>query len=188
VSVTGAILVGGDSVRMGRDKATLEWQGRPLLHHVHDLIAPLCREVLVVTRPGRLLDMPVGARIVHDAIAERGPLVGIHAALTAATDPRVLVVAVDMPWLASALLSAMIAADGADVVIPRTDHGWEPLHAVYHRRCRPAIENVLSRGPNRVSAFFDDVDVDPWDTERCRLHDPSGRSFLDLNRPENIPK
>lgn len=188
--LTGAILVGGDSRRMGRDKATLSWQGRTLLTHVHDLIAPLCNEILLITQrhrhPDSLGTIPVGCRVVNDKLEGRGPLVGIHAALDASRQDRVLVVACDMPWLVPRLLVAMTDDDQGDVVIPRTARGWEPLHAIYHRRCLPAIEETLALGPRPVPAFFGDVQVTIWDAERCRIHDPEGRSFRNVNSPDDL--
>jgi len=185
--ITGAILVGGDSTRMGQDKASMLWQGRPLLHHVHGIIAPLCEEVLVVTRQGRIVEIPRSCRAICDEQPGRGPLVGIHAALSQAANERTLVVACDMPWLQAPLLAAMRDEGQADVVIPRGPHGWEPLHAIYHRRCLPAIEDSLADGPCRVPAFFDRVTVEAWDRDRCLPHDPNEQSFLNINRPDDLP-
>ncbi len=188
--LTGAILVGGDSTRMGRDKATMPWQGRTMLEHVHDIIAPLCTEILLITRRDRQPDslgaIPAGCRVVSDMMEGRGPLVGIHAALTASRHDRVLVVACDMPWLVSGLLVAMAAGEQGDVVIPRTAQGWEPLHAIYHRRCLTAMETALAQGSQPVPSFFADVQVTIWDTERCRVHDPEGRSFRNANTPDDL--
>ena len=188
-ALTGAILAGGDSTRMGRDKAGVLLAGRSLLEHVHGVVAPLCDEVLVVTRDEHRGTQPVpsGCRVVTDALPGRGPLVGIHAALAAAATDRVLVVACDMPWLEPLLLRAMIDEGAGDVVIPRTGRGWEPLHAVYHRRCLAAIEAVLARGAAPVASFFDAVTVDAWDPARCREHDPEGRSCRGVNRPGDRP-
>jgi len=188
--LSGAILVGGDSTRMGRDKATLPWQGRTMLAHVHDIIAPLCEEVLLVTQrdrhPDSLGTLPPGCRVVHDQVEGRGPLVGIHAALTASRQDRVLVVACDMPWLVSRLLVAMAADGRGDVIIPRTSQGWEPLHAIYSKNCLPAIETALSQGPRPVPSFFGDVQVEIWDSELCQTHDPDGRSFRNVNSPQDL--
>lgn len=188
VTVAGAILIGGDSVRMGRDKASHPWGDSTLLHHVHRIVAPLCGEMMIVTRPGREVDAPEGCRVIRDRLEGRGPLVGIHAALEAAAADRVLVVACDMPWLSPALLSAMIENGHGDVVVPRTANGWEPLHAIYGRRCLPPIEAALAGGPSRVPGFFGEVEVDVWDERRCREYDPELRSFENVNRPRDIPE
>ena len=190
-SITGAILTGGDSTRMGRDKIGVMLAGRTLLEHVHGIVAPLCEEVIVVTREERVAAtraaVPENCCVVADRLAGRGPLVGIHAALMAAATERVLVVACDMPWLQPTLLEAMISTGRGDVVIPRTERGWEPLHAVYDRRCLEAIEGQLEQGSRPVPSFFDAVVVDEWNDERCRLYDPDGRSFRNVNDPGDLP-
>ena len=189
-AITGAILAGGDSQRMGRDKALLPWEEGTLLEHVHALVSPFCDEMLLVTRCGRTEALaaaaPAGCRVVSDRLEARGPLVGIQAALAEAQHDRVLVVACDMPWLSAELLRAMVQEGRGDVVIPRTEHGWEPLHAVYDKSCLPAIEAALHRGVGPVASFFDAVQVDAWTPERCRIHDPLGRSFRNVNRPEDL--
>jgi len=189
-SITGAILTGGDSTRMGRDKIGVLLAGRTLLEHVHGIVAPLCEEVIVGTREERVAAtraaVPENCCVVADRLAGRGPLVGIHAALMAAATERVLVVACDMPWLQPTLLEAMIRTGRGDVVIPRTERGWEPLHAVYDRRCLEAIEGRLEQGPGSVPSFFDAVVVDEWNDERCRLYDPDGRSFRNVNDPGDL--
>jgi len=188
--ITGAILTGGDSTRMGRDKLDVMLAGRTLLEHVHGIMAPLCQDMIVVTREERLAATraaaPESCRVVADRMAGRGPLVGIQAALAAADTERVLVVACDMPWLQPALLEAMISTGSGDVVIPRTEHGWEPLHAIYHRRCLAAIERRLERGPGPVPSFFDAVAVDVWTADRCRPYDPDELSFRNLNAPGDL--
>jgi len=150
---------------------------------VHRIVAPLCGEVMAVTRPGREVDAPQGCRVVCDRLEGRGPLVGIHAALEACAADRLLVVACDMPWLSPALLSAMIEHGRGDVTVPRTEDGWEPLHAIYGKRCLAPIEAALAQGPCRVPSFFDEVEVDIWDERRCRGHDRELRSFRNVNRP-----
>jgi molybdopterin-guanine dinucleotide biosynthesis protein A len=190
--LSGAILMGGDSRRMGRDKAALRLDGRPLLHHVHDVLHPLCTEILLVTRDDRRAGAedlaPAGCRIVTDVLPGRGPLVGLHAALQAAAHDRVLLVGGDMPCLSPGLLQAMAAAaaaTGADVTIARLDR-FEPLHAVYGRGCLAPIAEALAAGPAPVPSFFPAVAVNIWTADRVRAFDPDLRSFLNVNTPEDL--
>jgi molybdopterin-guanine dinucleotide biosynthesis protein A len=191
VPITGAILLGGDSRRMGRDKASLPWQGENLLTHVHGILAPLCGEVLLVTRLERVdavaASAGVGGRVVADRLPGRGPLVGIHAALSEAAHERILVVGVDMPWLNAELLAALIQEGDGDAVVPRTERGWEPLHAVYSRACLPVIEKQLAGGAASVTSFFGEVRIQVWTPGRWGAFDPTGRSFRSVNSPEDIP-
>ena len=189
-AATGAILIGGESRRMGRDKADLELAGQTLVECVYLRLRPLVREILLVVRPERrdwaAALAPDGARVVTDQVPARGPLAGIHAALSAATFERVLVVACDMPQLHPPLLNALLADETADVVIPRTGHGFEPLLAVYGKTCLPAIERSLAAGPCRVPTFFPDVTVTAWNEDRLRKLDPGLRSLVNVNRPQDL--
>ena len=185
-AATAAILLGGDSTRMGRDKASLHWEGRPLLAHVHKIVEPLVREVLLVTRPGRVEAAqalaPAGTRVLADTATARGPLAGIHAALRGAAHDSVLVVACDMPRINPALLEGLLDDPQGDVVIPRHGRHFEPLLAVYRRSCLPAIEAVLEEGSARVPAFFSTVVLSIWDERRLRNLDPELLSLTNWNR------
>jgi len=188
---TAAVLIGGESRRMGRDKADLRWDGFTLVEHVCRRVAPLVKEVLLVVRPQRRQwaeDLaPAGTRVVTDRAGARGPLAGIGAALSEARCQRVLVVACDMPFLQTDLLGALLDDVSADVIVPYTDRGYEPLLAVYDKRCLPVVERVLAEGPSRVPAFFPDVELARWSEERLREYDPQLRSLININRPEDFP-
>ena len=190
--VTGAILIGGESRRMGQDKANLPFDGKTLVERVHERIAPLVDEVFLVVRPDRLQwakDLaPAGVRTITDRVKARGPLAGIHAALSEATNPRVLVVACDMPELQPSLLAGLLADDSAEVVVPRTEHGFEPLLAVYAKSCLSAVEQTLAGGPSRIPAFYDKVSVSEWNESKLRQLDPDLRSLVNVNRPEDLPE
>ena len=187
---TAAILMGGASRRMGRDKAGLKLDGVTLVDRIHRCLVPLVAEVLLVTKADKRARAealaPAGARVVVDLSDVAGPLAGLHAALVQAASARVLVVAVDMPDLEPRLLRALLADDSADVVIPRTAHGLEPLLAVYRTTCRPAIERQLARGPGPVSGFFPAVTVTEWPETRLREFDPELDSFRNVNRPADL--
>jgi len=189
---TAAILVGGKSLRMGRDKADLVWSGLKLVEHVYDRVSPLVDEVLLVVRPERK-DWaenlaPEGARVVCDRAGAEGPLAGIAAALAEATHQRVLAVACDMPNLQPDLLKAMLDDRSAQVIVPQTGHGFEPLLAVYEKSCLPIIEDILARGPSRIPAFFPEVTVSRWNEDQLRKYDPQLLSLMNLNRPEDLKK
>lgn len=187
--VTGVVLAGGRSRRMGRDKARIPVAGRPLLTRALDALAPVCDERLVIGPPEREQEVPPGVRVVQDRIPDVGPLGGIYTALSEAGRPLALVVACDMPFLNPALLGHLISlADGYDVVLPRTAEGGHQTHAVYAHTCLTAVEAQLQRGQYRIDRFFDAVRVRYVDNDELRAYDPDLLSLFNVNTPEDLER
>ena len=184
---TAVILAGGQSRRMGRDKAFLSLRGRRLIDIVLDRMAGVCDELLVVAQDvqaGAYLDLPAG--LVEDEYRGIGVLGGLHAGLKAAMHEVCLVVGCDMPFLNTTLLQAFIEwSVGYDVVLMRDGHLVEPLHAVYRRTCLPAIEASIERGERRVVSFFPSVRVRYVDVAVVKAIDPTLRSFWNVNTPQD---
>lgn len=167
--LTGLVLAGGASRRMGSDKALLDVDGLPLVHHVAQRLATVCTTVLVAAGPRRLPDLPW--KQVDDHAAGEGPLSAIIGGLGAATTPLVAVVAVDMPHVEPAVLVSLADAwDGRPAVVPVVAGRPQPLHAVYAvaglARLAAAFaagERSVSRVLPRVGALFVTVDdAGPW--------------------------
>ena len=131
--ITGVILAGGASSRMGSNKALLPYRGGRFIEAIHRKLAGLFDEVLVVTNtPDQYAFLP--CRKVADEFEGMGALAGIHAGLRHSAS-GIFVVACDMPYLNSDLILHLVSrAPGFDAVIPRTDAGYEPLHAIYSER------------------------------------------------------
>ncbi|HET89399.1 MAG TPA: molybdenum cofactor guanylyltransferase [Chloroflexi bacterium] len=185
-SLTGLVLAGGASRRMGRDKAFLELDGRPLVEIVVERMARVCAEVLIVagdTRPYADLGVPTIADLFHGV----GVLGGLHAGLEAASHELTLAVGCDMPFLNPDLLRAFAGwAEGYDVAVLRhgaQDH-VEPLHAAYRRTCLPAIEASIHANQRRVVSFFPRVQVRYVSPEEVIALDPDQRSFSNVNTPK----
>lgn len=182
--LTGIVLAGGSSRRMGRDKAFLELQGRPLIDVVLQRVALVCAEVLVVAgdvRPYAGLD----ARLVTDRFRDVGVLGGLHAGLEAATNDLAVVVGCDMPFLNPRLLRAFAGwAEGFDVVLFRHGELVEPLHGAYRRTCLPPIEAAIRSGQRRVVSFFADVRVRYVSPDDVRPFDADLRAFHNVNTLE----
>ncbi|ADU51573.1 molybdopterin-guanine dinucleotide biosynthesis protein A [Thermaerobacter marianensis DSM 12885] len=189
---SGIILAGGESRRMGRDKAMLPTAQGPLLLHVARTLAATCAEVLVVDRPpGRYRHL--GLPLVLDRFPGRGPLAGLHAGLEAMTYPYGLVVACDMPGLAPAvarfLVEQALAAERrgspVDAVVPLRNGRPEPLLAVYARRLAPVAEALLEQGSRPLRALLEAPGVRViWvDEADLRQVDPDLRSLVNVNTP-----
>lgn len=144
--VTGLILAGGQSRRMGTDKGLLEYKGKTLVVRALSTLAPLCNEILISTS-NRDYDQ-FGYRLVGDLIKGAGPAAGILSGLQVASNPVVVVLSVDTPNLTTAFLSHLISMSGScEAVVPRHDNGFvEPLCAVYKKEAIPHITQALNSG------------------------------------------
>lgn len=185
--ISGVILAGGNSRRMGQDKRFLTTGGVPLLVNVITRLRPLVAEVILVANdPERLAELE--ARVVGDRYPGRGVLAGVHAGLLAARGEWAFIVAADMPFLSPALLTMLQSRAGAacDVVIPRWQGELEPLHALYRpARCAKAAEAALLQEQRRIVAFFPQVRVCLIEEPAIRRVDPEGRAFFNVNTPED---
>jgi len=153
-SFSAVILAGGKSSRMGRDKAFIELDGRSLIQRQVQLVREAgAREVFVSGKPGA--DYPVpDCAVLEDEHADAGPLAGIERALASATQPLLLVLAVDMPAMTAGFIRAMIAASrGGAGVVPRVDGLIEPLAAVYPRVAQPLAVGLLDKKQFAVTRF-----------------------------------
>ena len=185
-SVSAIILAGGQSRRMGCDKALIAFEGEPIIVHVIDTLRELSDDVLVVSNRSEVY-ASFGARVVPDADPPSGPLGGISVGLAAAQHDLAIVVACDMPFLNTQLLRSLVErAVNVDAVVPLTGDRFEPLHAVYRRACLAAINLHLAGGDRRVISFFDEVQVKAVPETDWRLIDPTGRSLANLNTPDDL--
>jgi FdhD protein len=175
---------------MGVDKTLLPFDGEPLVRRVAEIAAQVCANVIVVTnRPEAIADagLPSGMPIITDEVAYQGPLGGLVTALDAAEDEWVLALAADMPWLNPAVIRALWdARDGAQVVLPVSEKGPEPLLALYHRSCLPEARRVLESGRRRLVAILPAVKTVEVSLETLRLVDPGLRSLMNMNTPEEL--
>ncbi|MEO8084972.1 MAG: molybdenum cofactor guanylyltransferase [Ardenticatenales bacterium] len=196
-AVTGIVLAGGRSRRMGMDKAFIELAGRPLIAWVLDALAAVAERCVIVTHDEDARFERFGVPVVVDHVPARGPLSGLHAGLTAAPTDLCLAVACDLPLVQSSLL-ALLADAAADVLAAVPDAGasplpdggttadvgaggLQPLLAAYRRGCIPAIERLLANGSapaSMVASTVPSVIVGP---DRWRAADPDGRSFHNVN-------
>jgi FdhD protein len=182
--ITGVILAGGESRRMGSDKSLLPIRGARFIDHVYRCLSELFEEVIIVTNSPTLYD-GIPCRKVPDIYYAQGSLAGIHSGICHARHERVFVVACDMPLLDPAVVRNICARAGeGDVVIPVGKHGCEPLHALYGKTCLPAMEEVLDAGQKRIIAFFPRVKVAEIGALEWSALDPGGLTFRNINTPQ----
>ena len=195
--LSGAALAGGQSRRMGTDKALLPLVagGQPMLGLVLERLSSVADDVLIVANEQERY-ASFGARVVPDLHSDVGALGGIQAAITSSTHEHCLVVACDMPFLSFPLLQRMVSEPrNYDVLVPlipgesrQRGDGlvFQTLHAIYSKRCLPFIEKRISEGKKQVVGFFDDVRVRTLDVEEIARWDPDLRSFFNANTPEAL--
>jgi molybdopterin-guanine dinucleotide biosynthesis protein A len=176
---------------MGQDKALLPFLGESMLARVMKRVNPLGDELFVTTNhPERFLDF--GVPMIQDELPGKGALGGLLTALSAAQFSTVIVVACDMPFVNPEILadaSDQLHAQQADVVIPLTEKGYEPLHAVYRREtCLPAVRAALEAGERRLISWFPSVKVIQIDKHDLIKFDPARIAFWNVNTPEDLHK
>ncbi len=182
--VSGAVLAGGQSRRMGRDKAALLIQGEPLLWRTVRLVRSITPDIAIIGPPERAVLAP-NVPIIADRWPNQGPLGGIATALQTLAGEAVLVVGCDMPFLNFSLLRFMISlASGYDAVVVRADGEAHPLHAVYQRRCLPTIEAQLRAGDLQVQRLLARLKVRFVEGAELERFDPRHLSTFNANTPE----
>jgi molybdopterin-guanine dinucleotide biosynthesis protein A len=183
------IQAGGQSTRMGEDKALKSFLGRPLITRVIERLAPVADELLITTNQPEaysFLNLPLFA----DLKPGRGALGGLYTALVCAKHASVAVIACDMPFANAPLIVAaagLLIQEEADVVVAETAEGYEPLHAVYRRAtCIPAIKAAIEADQWRVVSWFSKVKVRKLAPDEQKRYDPNGLAFGNVNTEEEF--
>jgi len=187
--LTICIQAGGVSSRMGEDKALKPFLGRPLIQRVLELLSPIADEMIVTTNRPEDYQF-LGLRLIPDLKPGRGALGGLYTAVASASQPLVAVVACDMPFASPTLLEAasrLMVQEEADVVIAKTEEGFEPVHAIYRRdTCLPAIEAAIEADQWKVIAWFPQVKVRVLTPDELKQFDPKGLAFWNVNTPDEF--
>ena len=183
------VQAGGQSSRMGQDKALRLFLGRPLIQRVIERLRPIADELLVTTNHPEdyaFLELP----LFPDRRPGRGALGGLYTALFSARHSIVAVVACDMPFANAGLFlaaSGILVREGADLAIAKTEEGYEPLHAVYRREtCLPAIEAAIASDKWRMDSWFPQVKMRLLTPDEIKRYDPDGLAFSNINTPEEF--
>uniref|UniRef100_C6E823 Multifunctional fusion protein n=1 Tax=Geobacter sp. (strain M21) TaxID=443144 RepID=C6E823_GEOSM len=182
--VTGVILAGGASSRMGSNKALLPHKGGRFIESIYRELCEIFPEVILVTNtPEQYQFLP--CRKVPDLYEGMGALAGIHAGLSQSSNPAVFTVACDMPHLNPALIRHIAShRHGCDLVLPMSPQGYEPLHALYNKGCLPAMESSLKNGKRRIVSILPRVNVREISPSEVAGFDPRFDSFSNINTPQ----
>ncbi|HTN93258.1 MAG TPA: molybdenum cofactor guanylyltransferase [Gallionella sp.] len=181
---TAIILAGGDSRRMGSDKANLMLDGKTLLQRVIAAMQEIFPHVVVSVRQLRPeIDLPQ----VCDGAANAGPLAGLVSGLGHITTPWAFVVACDMPFVAPALVEQLAKHRSKyQAVVPVVQGHPQPLAAFYATSCLAALRKSLSGHDTSLRAALQMLDVRYVDQSDLLEADPRLRSFLDMDTPQDV--
>jgi molybdopterin-guanine dinucleotide biosynthesis protein A len=188
VSCTGVILAGGLNKRFdGQNKAFIRIGAKRIVDRLLDVYAGLFEQIVLVTNdPAAYLD--VDALIVTDHYPVRSSLNGLHAGLFAAAHEHAFFAACDTPFIKGALIQRLLnmVTPKADIVIPSTSAGYEPMFAVYRKTCLPAMVWQLERDLLKIQGLFRKVRVKTVDEADLRKVDPDLVSFFNVNTPADL--
>ena len=185
--IAAYILAGGQSSRMGRDKAMLAPGGIPLLLRTAALVAPLAGPPIIVGPPTRY--SALGYNVIPDDASGIGPLGGIATALRHSTQPWNLILGCDLPFITSRWLDYLIGRaveSSADAVIPQSAAGAEPLCAVYRKTCVTPVLTAIAAGVRKVTDAFAGLIIESVPPQEWKPFDESGQLFKNMNTPEDF--
>ncbi len=181
-NVAGFILAGGESSRMGRDKALLELGGELMIIRTARLIETVAEPLAIVGSPE--IYQRLGLRAVRDDWPGAGPLGGIATALRLSEAPWNLIVACDLPYLTTEWLAFLIERarrSRADAVLPVSDGGVEPLCALYNKSAEAAIGLALDRGVRKVTEGLEHLHIEYLERTEWTIFDCDGLLFKNMN-------
>lgn len=182
----GVILAGGQSSRMGRNKAFIEFRGEPLIQRLAHRMQDWFEQVVVVTNSPELYGF-LGLPLVGDRIPGLGPLGGLEAGLSSCKYDHAFFCATDMPFVSEALVRYMVGlAPEYDVVVPMLGGEYEPMHAVYSRSCLPWVTEKLDSRRLRLLSIYDQARLRVVNEAEIRRFGDPEWLFFNCNTPEDL--
>ncbi|MCX7856456.1 MAG: molybdenum cofactor guanylyltransferase [Deltaproteobacteria bacterium] len=180
-----AILAGGMSRRMGYDKATAKFRGETLITHVYNVAKKVFDDVMIVTSNHSNLK-GIRGRILKDIIFVRSPITGIVTSLIESSTEYTFILACDMPFVTEESMRYVIEnLSDEDIVIPKTEKGFEPLHALYKRSCIPFLLRSLYLGKMKIQSIFPYLQVRILENN-LRFYNGSISVFTNINTKEDL--
>lgn len=187
--ISVAILAGGQSRRMGRDKSTLSIGGLTLLDRVFQAAVPLADEIMLISNRTDSTEWADrnGVRVFADKRPGCGPLSGLHTALLRATSPSLLLIGCDLPFLTARFLRFVAASlDGYEIALPRDDHGLQPLCAAYSRTCLSVVEAALAARRLEIHTIHQELNARILERAEWRELDPDANLLTNVNTLEDL--
>lgn len=200
LNMTGILLAGGRSSRMGTDKALLSMNGETVIERVIRMMAPAASSIIVSANDDKKYAF-LGKKVVHDRYPGQGPLSGLDAGLHAAATPWSVVAACDMPFVTEELFrflarkaeeaaAALDDGGGFQAIVPVSGGRIQPLLAAYHRSVLPSLELCLSSGRLRLTGWLDQLKVCYVSEEELiqELGPGADKAFYNMNEPSDYKR
>ncbi|HYA90321.1 MAG TPA: molybdenum cofactor guanylyltransferase [Thermodesulfobacteriota bacterium] len=185
-SLSGIILSGGKSLRMGENKAFLEIEGTPIITRIYHLFKELFQEVIIVTNQMEFFKN-FDSKIYNDLMPDKGALGGLYTGIFFSSFQYSFCVACDMPFIKKSLVEYLVKnIQNNDVVVPRTQDGLQPLHAIYSKNCLQPIEKIIEEGKYKIIDMYKMVRVRVVEEHEFLCLDPFRDSFININTPEEL--
>lgn len=173
---------------MRRNKAFLQLGGKLIIERIVEALISVFPQVLIVANAVEEYQ-GLGCRVISDLLPYPGALTGLFSGLRVSSTHHSFFVACDMPFLQNDLIRYLACrAEGWDVLIPRIDGCYQPLHAIYSKDCLPAIIRQVKEGNQTIFDFFPEVKVKEVSEEEVRQIDPELVSFFNLNTPQDLDR
>jgi molybdenum cofactor guanylyltransferase len=187
-NLAAAILIGGQARRLqGARKGALTIGGTRIIDRQLAVLRQVADPIFLVTSQSVEPEENLQLEVIRDRFPDHGALGGIYSAIVSSPSGRTLIVACDLPCLSAPFLASMAAID-ADLVIPRTTRGYEPLCAIYSRACAAPIRQRLERGALEAAVLPEGVRVCEIGPEALARCDPDGLLFLNVNTPHDYDR
>jgi molybdopterin-guanine dinucleotide biosynthesis protein A len=190
--MTGVILAGGEGKRLGRDKTELVIDSESLIETIIAKLSTLFEELLMITSKRKYTHYAhrfahLKVKIHTDIFNIRGSIAGVHSGLHHASHQHSFFVGCDMPFLNLSLIDYFTQiAEGNDVVVAQCASGFEPLHAIYSKRCMSYLEKLMQSNNLRIYDFYDEVKLHIVREDETERYDPGKLSFFNINTKQAL--
>jgi len=185
--ITGIILAGGKNSRMGVNKAFLKIDGTFLIDRILSVYQNIFSEIIIVTNDPLSYTAFPNTMIVTDIYKGKGSLGGIYTGLFYSRHDYAFVAACDMPSLNENFIRYMIGQSGKhDIVVPEIPEGFQALHAIYSRRCLPAMRKMILSDTLKIAGLFKDLPTLRITGKEIHPFEKNSKMFLNINTPDDL--
>ena len=175
--LSGIILAGGLSSRMGRDKGLLPHKGRLLVEYSIEVMKTLCSEIIISSNNSAYEQF--GHRVVKDIHQQTGPIGGLYAALSASNTNDAIICPCDMPFISADTFHQLLKVNNRAVVVQSNTDKLYPTLGYYNKSCLPTILQQIEQGNYKMQCLIKELNA-----HSVKIDD--ARSLLNFNSPEDI--